>query len=198
MPRPLFICIPTRDGRSVTLTTATVYAVALALKREPTFIIGETGNISRSRNVCMEILRRYNPGRTSAWAWWIDSDIYIPAMFASAMAETIQEAELRHRNYAVNYQQSNRQNALFKSRAYYQAEHYTDQELLDLPHGAEIGMCGLGCVYMLTPLTYIWHSGEAGEDIAFWIDNPDVKVHYARNVGAIHKRQVDLMPVQTW
>lgn len=199
MNKDLVVCLPTRDGTTQTITTSTIYEVALKyLKRTPTFIIGEAGNIPRSRNVCSGMLRAKYPGRTHAWALWLDSDIQIRTEFAMPLARNIEDAERTKKNFVVNYVQRDHQNVLMKQRSLHGAEHYTDEELMGLPPGAEIPMAGLGCVYMYTPLNYTWHADVAGEDVHFLLDNPDLHLYYAPNIQAIHKRNTALMPPKTW
>ena len=196
--RELVVGMPTRNGMSVTLTSLTLFTVAGMLKRPVVLTVAEAGNIPRSRNMVMQHVRAKYPERERAWILWVDSDIYVPSDCAKDIASAIEIAERTRKSWVANYRQSDGANVLIKERSLYGAEHYTDEELLALPDFSEIPMAGFGFSYVNTPLGYMFHADEAGEDVHFALDNPEVRFHFARNVKAIHKKQVDLHGPATW
>ena len=52
----------------------------------------------------------------------------------------------------------------------------------ELSDYAEVGMAGLGFVYLRQPLTYRFHADELGEDIYFWQEHPEIHSHLAKQI----------------
>jgi hypothetical protein len=77
--KPIYVAIPTRDGQVLIHTVFELFFLGKMLGRPLRFLIGEAGNIPRSRNLVMEYARTLAEPATMAWLLWIDSDILIPS-----------------------------------------------------------------------------------------------------------------------
>ncbi len=191
----LLVVIPSHDMRAVVPTLMALERVSHLLHRELQTVVGEGSNIPRARNVAVQGLRDRAVRDSDPWILWLDSDIWLADDSVVAVAEAIRWAEAHDAAIVANYRMSDGRNVLMKRRAPDFPEpgedaHYTDEELAALPDYAEVGMAGLGFVYLRHPLTYRFHADDLGEDIYFWQDHPEMRLHLAKQIHLGHKKLV--------
>jgi hypothetical protein len=120
---------------------------------------------------------------------WLDSDILVLPGSAPIIAAAIQWAE-DARCVVGNYRMSTGQSVLMDHRGPKGvAHHYTDAELAALPRPyPEVGAAGLGFAYCEQPLQYRFHADTIGEDIHFWWDHPDLRIHWIPDLHLGHRK----------
>ena len=161
------------------------------MQRIMKLLLGEAGNIPRARNIVMdEVRKELKRDSGIAWVLWVDSDILLPAFSHKAIANAIHWSEQTGKAWVANYKMASNQNVILKQRDYYHAEHYTDEEISNLTPFAEIAMSGFGLAYLPMDLSYLFHADRWGEDVHFFMDHPDLKVHLANNIIINHKKTV--------
>lgn len=185
--KPIYVAIPTRDGQVLIHTVFELFSLGKMLGRPLRFLIGEAGNIPRSRNLVMEQARTLAEPATMAWLLWIDSDILIPSGMHTHIAHAIRWAENSRRAWIANYRSGDGLNVLIRERRATNVHYYSDGELDTLPPYASVGMGGLGCAYLPMNLSYTFHADVPGEDIHFFLDPPDLRVFYAKSVLVKHR-----------
>ncbi len=187
----LIVGIPTHDGRAMINSCMELVALGGVMRRVTKLMLGEAGNIPRARNIVMdEVRKELNRETGIAWVLWLDSDILLPTRSHLAIANAIQWSEQTGKAWVANYKMGNNKNVLLKQRDLYVAEHYTDEELNNLPPYAEVAMSGFGLAYLPMDLSYLFHADRWGEDVHFFNDHPNLKVHYAKDIVLNHKKIV--------
>lgn len=189
----LVVAIPTHDMRAVVQSLLEIGVVAHLLQRPLQFVVSGGSNIPRTRNTIVHRLRHIFPTNDRCWVLWLDSDIEIPAGQASAIQEAILWAEAHQSGIVANHRMTTGQNVLMANRDPSEvAHHLTDDELQQMEPFAEIGMAGLGLAYVPQPIHYHFYADEIGEDMHFWWDNPDIHLHYAKDIHLGHRKMVVL------
>jgi len=191
----LLVVIPSHDMRAVVPTLMALERVGHLLHRELQTVVGEGSNIPRARNVALQALREQWASAQDPWVLWLDSDIWLANDSILAVAEAIRWTEAHDTAVVANYRMSDGRNVLMKRRAPEfpvpgEDAHYTDAEIAALPDYAEVGMAGLGFVYLRQPLTYRFHADDLREDIYFWQDHPEIRLHVAKQIHLGHKKLV--------
>lgn len=189
---PIFVGLPTRDGQAQITTLAELWLLGAYLRRTVHFLIGEAGNIPRSRNMVLEEARKNLPGEGTAWILWVDSDIVMSEGTHRALGEAINWSQATHMAWMANYKRADSVNTIMKDRRGTEPRYYTDAELVDLPDYAEVGMGGFGCTYLPMNLNYVFHADTMGEDVHFFLDHPTLRIHYAKGLNIKHKKLVIL------
>jgi len=157
--------------------------------------MSEASNIPRSRNGVLRQARTLYPQEDTAWILWLDADIVLAPGSAEAVVTAIRWAESHERGVVANYLMASGTSVLMTTRGQPgQTRHYTDTELQDLEDFAEVGMSGLSFAYLPQPLAYTFFADEVGEDIHFWWDHPEVRIHWAKSIRIGHKKLVLLVP----
>lgn len=192
MAEPIYVGLPTRDGQAQIASMAELWMLGTYLKRTVHFLVGEAGNIPRSRNKVLEEARKNLPGVSRAWILWLDSDIVLPGGAHRAIGEALNWSEATQMAWAVNYRAADGTNVTMRERLSQSAHHFTDEELQTLPAYAEIGMSGFGCCYLPMDLNYVFHADVLGEDVHFFLDHPELKLYYAKDINVKHKKIVAL------
>lgn len=188
---PTFIAFPTHDGRMVIHSLVELIKLSNLLPGGIELFTAEGGNIPRTRNMVMDQIRSK---RTSlpdpCWVLWVDSDI----LFADGTAEKIAKYCLQSQETGVgwtaHYKMADGTTTVMKNRGVFNAEHYTPDELYSIPDGTRVGMAGFGLTYLPMPIEYVFHADSAGEDIHFWVDNPQVQVGLAKEIVVRHRKAV--------
>jgi hypothetical protein len=189
---PLYVGLPTRDGSGLITTMAELWMLGSYLKRTIHFLVGEAGNIPRSRNKVLEEGKRTSGGQQRLWILWIDSDIVLPSGGHRAVGDAINWSQATQMAWITNYKMADGGNTLIRDRVSAGAHHYTDAELQSLPEYAEVGLGGFGCCYLPVELDYVFHADVIGEDVHFFLDHPELKLYYAKSVQVKHKKLVVL------
>lgn len=185
----VLVGMPTRDGQALIQTLHELIALGHTLRVPVHFLVGEAGNIPRSRNLVMEQARARSFGSRTAWILWIDSDILIPRGGNVMVAEAIRWSWETKNAWAASYRMANGQSVLMRD---HDGGHYTPEELASLPAWAPIAMSGLGCAFVQMDLDYVFHADVLGEDVHFFRDHPNLDLHYARDVRVNHRKVVTL------
>ncbi len=190
-PNPLMVAIPTHDSRTVVYTMIALTQLGNLVPGGIHIITAEGGNIPRTRNLCMDIIRHNDPKPADpCWVLWIDSDILVAPEMAPVIAEYINEAMVSHRPWLVNYNMADGRSTLMKDRTQYNARHYSTEELIALPDWAEVGMGGFGMAFLPMELGYQFKADISGEDIHYFLDHPDLTVHVAKKIILRHRKAV--------
>ncbi len=126
----------------------------------------------------------------NAWVLWLDSDIILQFESYLKIAEAMRWAEKKNKSWTANYRMANGTSVLMKQRTLYNAEHYTDEEVEQLKPYAEIAMTGFGFAYINMDLEYRFRADEAGEDVNFFLDNPDFNIYLAKDISIGHSKSV--------
>lgn len=163
-----------------------------ALRCPVHFLVGEAGNIPRSRNKVLEEARKHVGDQGTAWILWLDSDIVIPPGGHRALADAVRWSDATHMAWTANYRMATGENVVMRERTADGAHHFTNAELAALPEWAEVGMSGMGCCYLPTNAAYMFHADVLGEDIHFFLDHPDLRLHFAKHIEVKHKKIVAL------
>lgn len=192
LAEPIYVGLPTRDGQGQIASLAELWMLGTYLKRTIHFLVGEAGNIPRSRNRVVEEARKHLPNAETAWILWVDSDIVLPPGAHRALGEAINWSEATQMAWAANYHMADGTNVTMKDRSITEAYHYTDAELAGLSEYAPIGMSGFGCCYLPINLNYVFHADVVGEDVHFFLDHPNLKIYYAKDINVKHKKLVAL------
>lgn len=188
---PLHVCLPTRDGTAQIATIlATLTTLREAVGRPVRFHLGNLGNIPRSRNRCMRGYEQDFDG-DPLWALWIDSDIYLHPDDAPAAAPYIARAEAEGVAFAAHYRQADGHSTLFRNRGP-EEEALSEEEALALEDWSRLGVSGFGLLYAPMPRGYVFHADEMGEDVHFWLEHPDMELHFAKGIKIGHYRAVML------
>ncbi len=188
---PLLVGIPTHDGRAMINSCMELVLLGNVMQSVMKLMVGEAGNIPRARNIVMdEVRKELNRGTGLAWVLWLDSDIVLTPGSHQSIAHAMRWSHQTGNAWVANYRMGNHQNVLLKQRDLYLSEHYTDEELTNLPPFAEVAMSGFGLVYLPMDLTYLFHADRWGEDVYFFMDHPNLKIYYANEIVIQHKKTV--------
>lgn len=191
MNNNLFVGIPTNDGRAMISSCIELFSLSRVIGKPIQLMIGEAGNIPRARNTVMDEIRKIlNKNNGTAWTLWIDSDILLPSNSHHLIANAIQWSGQTGKAWVANYKMANHKNVLIKNRDLYQPIHYTDEELATFAPYSEVGMSGFGLAYLPMDLSYTFHADRWGEDVHFFIDHPDLKIYFAKDILIHHKKTV--------
>ena len=188
----LLVAIPTPDLRAVVPSLITLGQVAHRLNRALEVVLGEASNIPRARNVALAQIRQTMPQATHRWVLWLESDILMLPNTAAEVAPALTWAETHQQAIVANYRMATGENVLMTTRTMDTARHYTDPELAALPVWSEVGMSGLGWAYLDQPLNYVFHADTFGEDVHFWWDHPEIRLHWAKDIHLGHRKTVVL------
>lgn len=190
----LNIAIPAHDLRAVIGSVLELYEVSALLDRPVRWFVSGGPNIPRTRNNILSNIHHAFPNCSKRWVLWMDSDIDILPGQAKLISEAILWAEAHETGVVANYRMNDGGNVLMANRDPGKtANHFSDEEIANLEKYAPIGMAGLGFVYLEQPLGYIFHADIIGEDIYFFWENPDVHLHYMKNVRLAHRKMIPLM-----
>ena len=187
---PLIVAIPSQDGRAAIFTLLELHEVSRFLDRSMVLVSGEASNIPRSRNAILDQVRTRYPDRETTWVLWVDSDIVVPRGSTVAIGEALRWAEAHQVGVVANYRMATGQNVVMVHRDPALNHHMTDAEWQALPDYAEVGMSGFGFAYLPQPLHYIFHADTTGEDIHFWRDNPQIRLHGAKQIHLGHRKSI--------
>jgi len=165
--------------------------VGRRLNRPTVFFIAEASNIPRGRNMILDQLRMRFPDRSTLPVLWVDSDIWIPPFAEQSITDAIEWGDSHHANVVANYLMANGQTVLMNDRTT-QGRHFTPEEWQALPDYAEVGITGFGFLYVEQPLAYTFYADRIGEDIHFWWDNPEIRIHVAKRITIGHRKSVML------
>ena len=163
------------------------------------FLRSMTGNIARSRNGCMEMIRQNESPKI--FMIWFDSDILIfPEQSTfDALSQMLQKA-LMERDAIVccDYKTADNQYQMREWRtlgrenkpAYRKdtRKRFTDT-FTDFKTG---GASGLGLSMGYFPKDYIFHSDWLGEDIYFWNDNKDIRLIRYNHFVPKHVKELEV------
>ena len=124
------------------------------------------------------------------WVLWIDSDILVLPGSGPTIAAAMRWAEETHVCVVGNYRMQTGQSVLMDRRGLEGSpHHYTDVELAALPRPyPEVGLAGLGFAYCPQPLTYRFHADTIGEDIHFWREHPELRIHLIDGLHLGHRK----------
>ncbi|PSR20293.1 MAG: hypothetical protein C7B45_15610 [Sulfobacillus acidophilus] len=185
----LLVGLPTHDGRAMVHSLTALSRVGSALGRPVQFLIGEAGSIPRSRNLVLDMARRRPEVDDVTWILWLDSDILIPADAVDAMVHAILWSESTDKSWVAHYRMADGTSVLMREKSAH-ARHYTADEIQQLDNFAEVGLAGLGLAYIKTDVRYIFHSDELGEDVHFFLDQPHLTIHLAKDIRVLHRKAV--------
>ena len=189
----LIVAIPTHEMRAVVQSLLELGVFSQLLRRPIHFVVGEGSNIPRARNSIVQRLQCTFPDRDAVWVLWLDSDIEIPPGVAPAISIAVTWAEAHDACVVANYRMNTGHNVLMANRDPAEpAHHITDEEFQTMPNFAEVGMAGLSFAYLHQPLAYRFHADETGEDIHFWWDHPEIRLHWAKDIHLGHRKTVVL------
>jgi hypothetical protein len=188
-PNSLLVGLPTHDGRAMVHSLTALSQVGSALGRPVQFLIGEAGSIPRSRNLVLEMARQRPEVVDTAWILWLDSDILIPADAVEAIVQAILWSESTDQSWVAHYRMADGASVLMRERSA-RATHYTVKDLQELNNFAQVGLAGLGLAYIKTDVHYIFHSDELGEDVHFFLDQPNLSIHFAKDIRVLHRKAV--------
>jgi hypothetical protein len=180
--------LASHDGRMMVTSLIELINASVMMKRNIQVMMGQASNIPRARNLVMNQLRQAYPNQDHAWILWIDSDVLIPPGEHKHIVEAVQWAESTGKSWVANYKMSSNDNVLMSERKLMGAPHYTNEELDAMEPWAEVGMAGLGMAYLLMPTKYVFHADWAGEDIYFWLENPNLHIYYAKDIRLQHQK----------
>ena len=110
-----------------------------------------------------------------------------PSKRAAPIVNAIRWADENDANVVANYPQADGTPTVALSRDL-RAPLSTKEQLEALPNYAEVGMAGFGFVYLNQPIHYVFHADVTGEDVNFWLDNPQIRIHLARDIRLGHQK----------
>lgn len=186
----LQILLPSDDGRILVVTAASLWVVGQSLKLPIRLHSSQTRNIPRSRQKCVEQVRkRLGRHDGSAWVLWVDSDIEItdPAPVAGAVNHALETG----RGWTAAYKMADGQPHMMTSLTP-PMRHYTQQEVDAMPDGTPIPFCGFGLLFHRLDLEYTFHAGPLGEDYYYWSEHPNETVGLAKGVHVGHQKLVTI------
>lgn len=183
------MAVPTRDGTGMLQTAGDLLSLGGVLGRPARLWWTAYGSIPRARNALTEAIRAELGGRLSAWVLWVDSDILLQDGNAE-VAAAIQWSWRTGKAWVAHYRMADGRSHIMATRSMSgaQAPNLTQEEIDALPEWAEVGMSGFGMVFLPMPLDYLWHADRAGEDVHFWLDHPELKVHLAKRIQLLHRK----------
>ena len=188
----VILAIPTKDNRAIIRTVVELLRISDEVGKALAVVVGEGSNIPRSRNSIVRRISQQMPGVKDTRVLWVDSDIVLPKGAAVLIGDAIRWADANATNITANYLMANGANSLLVNRDAGDARHYADTEIEAMRNYAEIGMADFGFLYIHQPLNYVFHAGLLGEDINFWLDNPDVAVRLAKQIPIGHSKETVL------
>ncbi len=147
----LIIAVPSHDSRAVIQSLLELMQVGQDLGRAVWVVTSEASNIPRCRNLVLDRIRERIAPSERPWVLWVDSDMVIPLNHHAMIARAIEWAESHEKALVANYLMANGRSVMMRSRDPEHAQHYSLAELEALPPYAEIGMSGLGFVYLRQP-----------------------------------------------
>jgi len=113
--KPLLIGIPTRDGQANIVSILELMVLCVKMGRTHRFLIGEAGNIPKSRNIVMDRVREFiMQDEGTAWVLWMDSDIILHSGVHQEIEKAIEWSETTGKAWVANYKMATFQNGLFK------------------------------------------------------------------------------------
>ncbi len=192
-PPELWILIPTRDSTSVTHTTIVLTELAMTTQVPHCVYWCERSNIPRSRNTLVDYVRSaVGPGRDRAWCLWVDSDIMIPTESVPALRTAIEASWRSGVGFTAHYPMVSGDSHMIMTKDLPTdfAPNVTAKDMRGFPDGAQVPMCGFGCLLVPQDLRYEFRTDRWGEDVYYWHDHPDEFVSYRRDVRIQHHKAV--------
>jgi hypothetical protein len=188
LPEEVHVAVPTRDATGVLQTALDLFGLGSALGRPVSYSWTAYGSIPRARNALTEHIRA-QVGRDRAWVLWVDSDIFLQGGIA-AVAQAIRWSWQTGCAWTAHYHRADGLSHIMAARDVdgRVARNLTDAEIEALPEWAEVGAAGLGMCFVPMPLDYVWHADRAGEDVLFWIEHPEIRLHLAKRVTLLHMK----------
>lgn len=187
----LLVGLPTHDGRAVISSLVELTGLGRLLGGPIRILTGEGGNIPRARNYVMEQARRESTSKYE-WILWMDSDIVLSPGGNVHIAAAIEWSKRTGKGWVAHYRMADGRSCLMRERQLMDPHHYTLQELGALPEWSEIGMAGMGLAFLRMDLSYVFRADVVGEDINFFLDHPDMTIHYAKRINLGHRKTVVL------
>ncbi|MCY0881712.1 MAG: hypothetical protein OWS74_06925 [Firmicutes bacterium] len=185
MAKPILIGLPTKDLLAPIVTMLELSQLSGRFSGRPvTFCIGQASNIPRARNIVMDRAREKS-NEDPLGVLWIDADIVLKSGDSENLAQMIRWGEESGKAITANYRRSDGLSAHMADRTPYGARNYTEE----LKKGQNIGMAGFGCAYIPMPRNYRFRADIIGEDVYFWLDNPQLECVYA-GFGVGHMKSI--------
>lgn len=194
LPSALHVALPTRDGSADVVTVASlVRDVAAAVARPVRLHVGEASNIPRARNVCLRLAEAAQAGEARqgrVWVLWVDSDIRLEPSAAGPFARYLARAEAEQAAFAAHYRQADGRSTFFLRRGRMVGPALEAAVVAGLADWSALGMSGFGLLYAPIEPGYVFHADDAGEDIHFWVDHPDLSLHFAKAIAVRHRKAI--------
>lgn len=195
---PLFVGIPTPDGRAPVMTINALKDMESLIGCKVMPLVAQGSSIVKNRNNILNTIREIvgldtspsrsvGPDRFSVPMLWVDSDIFLEyesipevAMMVNEVFDEVDVDPLSVVAFSPNYNMSNGWSAL----ALHGGRHPKADELIHLDL---LAYSGLGFLMLNMPVDYEFHSGPLGEDIYFFEEVP-LNLRYWSGIKLWHQK----------
>lgn len=164
---PLFVGIPTPDGRAPVMTINALKDMEGEIGRKVMPMVAQGSSIVKNRNKIVHAIQDVVPDEAdTALMLWLDADIFLDYNSIPAVAKMVDHIEHNrdaHKNRIALTPGYNMSTGI-PSIALEDGRHPTEQ----IRHLTRLAYAGLGFCLLDMPLDYQFHSGPLGEDIYFF------------------------------
>ena len=199
VPSDIFIGIASPNGRAPIHTISALKDCGAYLGSNIYFVISQGSSINKNRNHVKEYLLQTIPPDevakyTHILTFWLDDDIFLDYSSVPQVVKFIVKAQQdaikgKLIAYTANYNRLTGDSSIMKERTYYASPNYTKEEIGRMTgHETVVGMSGFGFLATPIPLDYIFHADRIGEDVYFWMENPDIKLKLWTGINLAHQK----------
>lgn len=184
MELPLFVGIPTPDGRAPAMTINALKDMEGEIGRKVFPMVAQGSSIVKNRNNIVMSIQELVPNyQSSVPMLWLDSDIFLEYGSIPQVAKMVKwfdNPHTRRRGYSANYNGVDGRSVL----ALPGGEHPLAK---NLKHAQRLSYAGFGFLMIDMPLDYLFHSGPLGEDVYFF-EEVEVELRYWEGIKLWHQK----------
>ncbi len=188
LPMPLFVGIPTPDGRAPVMTINALKDMESLIGCKVMPLVAQGSSIVKNRNNILNTIREIvGDDKVTVPMLWVDSDIFLEYESIPEVAKMVNEVfdvvdvdPLAVVAFSPNYNMSNGWSAL----ALHGGRHPKGEDLIHLDL---LAYSGLGFLMLNMPVDYEFHSGPLGEDIYFFEEVP-LNLRYWSGIKLWHQK----------
>lgn len=182
MDLPLFVGIPTPDGRAPVMTINALKDMEGEIGRKVFPMVAQGSSIVKNRNNILQSIRELVTSfESSVKMLWLDADIFLDYKSIPRVAAMVRHVwDSQGLALSAHYNMSTGRSALALPNGIHPHEK-------ELKHLQRLDYAGMGFLMLDMPLDYQFHSGPLGEDVYFF-EESGVEVRYWEGVKLWHQK----------
>ena len=185
MELPLFVGIPTPDGRAPVMTINALKDMEGEIGRKVFPMVAQGSSIVKNRNNIVKSIQELVPNyQSSVPMLWLDSDIFLDYSSIPGVAKMVKYVEGYAGSGKLAVSPNYYMSTGISSLALPNGHHPHVKELKHLQH---LSYAGMGFLMVDMPLYYQFHSGPLGEDVYFF-EEAGIELLYWEGVRLWHQK----------